>query len=85
MNKKELIQNEIDRVNQVNIPPSEEINAFLKTKGDTLLSTGVKLSELIKRPELSYQELYFIDKDRPYLPDDVKDEVNIQIKRFVFL
>lgn len=80
LTKKRLIENEIERVNNTNISPSDEINSLLEERGGSPLSTGVKLSELIKRPELSYEDLDFIDEKRPVLTDDVREQVNIQIK-----
>lgn len=80
LEKKDLIAKEIDRVVNVNVPPSDDVNRFIEKKGGSLLSTGAKLSELIKRPELNYEDLAFADEKRPVLPDDVKEQVNIQIK-----
>mgnify|MGYP003195679381 CR=1 FL=1 len=80
VNKKETVEKEIERVLHVNIGPSDEINKFIEERGGSVLTTGIKLSELIKRPELNYDDLAFVDKDRPELPDDVREQVNIQIK-----
>ncbi len=80
LTKKKLIENEIERVNNTNISPSDDINSLLEERGGSPLSTGVKLSDLIKRPELSYEDLDFIDEKRPILADDVREQVNIQIK-----
>lgn len=80
LEKKVLIEKEIERVINVNVPPSEDVNSFIEKRGGSLLSTGAKLSELIKRPELNYEDLAFTDVNRPVLPDDVKEQVNIQIK-----
>jgi len=78
--KKQLIDKEIERVRNINVPPGKEINTFISERGGSEISTGVKLSDLIKRPELSYEDLDFIDKERPALPIDVVEQVNIQIK-----
>ncbi len=78
--KRELIDKEIERVRNINISPSKEINDFIAERGGSEISTGVKLSDLIKRPELSYDELSFIDKERPVLTPDIVEQVNIQIK-----
>lgn len=80
LEKKVLIEKEIERVINVNVPPSEDVNSFIEKRGGSLLSTGAKLSELIKRPELNYEDLAFTDVNRPVLPNDVKEQVNIQIK-----
>ena len=78
--KEEAIQKEIERVSGVNVSPSAEINAFLESKNSTILETGAKLIELIRRPELSYQELAFADRERPELSEDIVEQVNIEIK-----
>ena len=78
--KKRLIDEEIKRVERTNIPPSEEVNAFLKRNGSTQISTGIKLAELLRRPELSYEALAEVDKDRPSLARSVTTTVAIQIK-----
>lgn len=78
--KKELIEGEIARIGGVNVPPSEEVNELLARHGASPIATGVKLADLIRRPELDYFALAKIDKARPPLPEDVAEEVNIQIK-----
>jgi tRNA uridine 5-carboxymethylaminomethyl modification enzyme len=78
--KKRLIEEEIKRVERTNIPPSEEVNAFLKRNGSTEISTGIKLAELLRRPELTYELLGEIDKDRPTLHRSVTTTVAITIK-----
>ncbi|MBE7047499.1 MAG: tRNA uridine-5-carboxymethylaminomethyl(34) synthesis enzyme MnmG [Ruminococcaceae bacterium] len=80
LEKKRLIEEEIDRVEHTNIGPSEETNNLLSSLGSTPLKTGVKLSELIKRPELDYEVLCPIDKNRPELDKYIKEQVHIQIK-----
>lgn len=78
--KEKAIRKEIERVSGVNVSPSAEINAFLEGKNSTILETGAKLIELIRRPELSYQELAFVDRGRPELSEDIIEQVNIEIK-----
>ena len=80
LEKKKLIEEEIDRINRTNIPPSAEVNALLAEHGSTAITTGIKLSELLRRPELSYEVLGAIDKDRPHLPSAVCRTVEISIK-----
>ena len=80
MYKEDAIQKEIQRVSSVNISPTAEINSFLEEKNSTLLDTGSKLIDLIRRPELSYQELAFVDTERPALNEDISEQVNIEIK-----
>jgi len=78
--KKKIIEDEIDRLKKTTIAPSEKVNKFLIEHGSSPISTGVKLSELLKRPELSYEALREIDPQRPDLPRSVKEEVEIEIK-----
>ena len=80
LEKKQSIEKEIKRVNGVNIAPSEKVNVLLTSLGTAGLSTGAKLSELIRRPELTYDLLAPIDEARPELSDEVREQVNIQIK-----
>jgi tRNA uridine 5-carboxymethylaminomethyl modification enzyme len=80
LEKKELIAREIERVEKTNIPPSEDVNAFLAAQGSTSISTGIKLGELLRRPELTYDALAEIDKERPSLPRAIRTTVAIQIK-----
>ncbi len=79
-NKIKLIDEEIERVKGVNIGTNEQVQKLLLENGSTELLTGVTLAELIKRPELSYELLAPIDKHRPELPWDVKQQVNINLK-----
>ena len=79
-NKIKLIDEEIERVKGVNIGTNEQVQKLLLENGSTELLTGVTLAELIKRPELSYELLAPIDKHRPELPWDVRQQVNINLK-----
>ena len=78
--KQELIAKEMDRVKHVNIGANAKVQAFLDAHGSTPLSTGVKLSDLICRPELDYDQLAELDPGREALPYDVREQVNINIK-----
>ena len=81
LNKKiALIEKEIDRVKHTNIAPSSEINSFLESKETAALKTGCKLADLIRRPQLGYSMLAPFDKDREDLPEDVQEQVELQIK-----
>ena len=80
LEKKRLIEDEIKRVERTNVPPSDEVNAFLRENGSTELSTGIKLAELLRRPELTYEALGRIDAERPALPRSVTTTVAIMIK-----
>ena len=78
--KEELIKEEIARVAKVHIGANKEVQALLESFGSIPLNTGVTLTELIRRPELDYEKLAPIDKNRPKLPYDVREQVNINIK-----
>ena len=80
LNKEKLIAREIERVNHTNIGTSEDVQHLLDSCGSTRLTSGTTLAELIRRPELSYDKLGEIDADRPELPWDVAEQVNINIK-----
>ena len=78
--KMQAIDEEIERVSAVRINGTKEINEFLENTGSTPLLSPVSLNELIRRPELSYQQLAPIDPKRPELSDDIQEQVNIQIR-----
>ena len=78
--KLRLVDEEIDRVWHVNLGPSKELNAYLEEMGTEPLSSGIKLAQLIRRPQLSYEGLKFVDPNRPELPEQVKEQVELQIK-----
>lgn len=80
LDKKAAIEAEIERVESVHIGASQKVQAFLKAHGSTELKSGITLSELIKRPELSYQQLEELDTRRPPVSDEVAEQVNIQLK-----
>ena len=81
LNKKiALIEKEIDRVKHTNIAPSSEINLFLESMDTAALKTGCKLADLIRRPQLGYSMLAPFDKDREDMPEDVQEQVELQIK-----
>lgn len=77
MNKAE---EEIKRVRKLNIAPSENLNSFLEKKGTSPISTGCKLADLIRRPQLGYDILKEFDESRPDLSDEVREQVELQIK-----
>ena len=78
--KKEDIQKEIERIKTTTIKPTKEINEFLEKYNSSTISNGVKLADLLKRSELTYENLSEIDKERPELPLETQKEVEIQIK-----
>ena len=80
LDKKQKIEAEKKRLEETIVRPTEEVNEFLKNQGTSELTTGSKLSELLKRAEISYASLATIDKDRPELGEQVKEEVEIQVK-----
>ena len=67
-------------MSRVNIGTSDQVQELLRSFGSTPLSSGTTLAELIRRPELSYEKLEEIDKERPDIPISVKEQVNINIK-----
>lgn len=71
---------EIGRLNTAFLAPGEEINALLESAGTAPLSTGIRLSELIKRPQVSYDMLAPFDKERPPLSRSVREKVEVEIK-----
>ena len=80
LKKEKEIEEEIKRVEHTNIGANEKVQAFLENHGSTLLKSGTTLGELIRRPELNYEELAEIDEARPKLREDVQEQVNIEIK-----
>ena len=78
--KETAIQNEIDRLKNTVIGANKEVQAFLTAHNSSLLKTGASLSELMCRPELSYDDLSEIDTDRKDLPREVIEQVEIEIK-----
>ena len=80
LKKKENIEKEKERLSKLVVKPTEEVNKFLVEQGTSALSTGTKMSELLKRPELSYAKLGKIDKNRPKLSLQEQEEVEIQVK-----
>ncbi len=80
LKKKEDIENEINRVENTSVGPTDKVLKLLEKYGSTPITTGVKLSELIRRPELSYEAIAPIDEKREELDKYTKEQVNIQIK-----
>lgn len=80
LKKEKLIEEEIDRLNNTLIGATSEVQMLLEKNESTALKTGTTLGELIRRPELSYEIIEPIDKNRKTLPRDVIQQVNINIK-----
>ncbi len=78
--KERLIEEEVARVKEINIGARKEVQELLESYGSIPLSNGIKLVDLIRRPELDYDKLAPIDPERPVLSDEVREEVNIYIK-----
>ena len=80
LRKEEAIQKEIERTEHATIGGTPEVQKLLEEKESTLLKSGTTIAELIRRPELNYKVLAPIDKERPELPEDVCEQVEINIK-----
>lgn len=78
--KKNLLEEELQRLKEVKINPTSDVNEFIVSLGSTELKTGVTLAELIRRPELNYQVLAPLDPERPELPRSITLEVETEIK-----
>lgn len=75
-----LTEQEIERVSKTNISPCTKLNDFLEERGTSALATGCKISDLIRRPQINYNDLAEFDPERPELPWDVCEQVELQIK-----
>ena len=78
--KERMIQEEIERVEHATVGGSAEVQSLLESLNSTLLKSGTTIAELIRRPDLNYKVLAPIDKERPELPEDVCEQVEINIK-----
>lgn len=80
LNKKNIIEEEIARLKSISINPKEEINSKLVDLGSTPLKTGLSLHDLLRRPELTYENTIILDAERPEIPREFYLEVETQIK-----
>ena len=80
LEKKSKIEQEKERLRKTVVKPSEKVNEFLENHNSTPITTGVKLADLLKRTELTYENLKEIDENRPEIDDSIGNEVQIQIK-----
>ena len=80
INKERIIAEECRRLENTYAGATDEVNAFLDQFGSTHLVSGMSLAELLKRPELDYEKLAAIDKNRPAIPADAAEQVNISLK-----
>lgn len=78
--KQEQIKAEIRRIKGKTISPSDELNALLREKGTAEISVGVKMADLIRRPQISYDDLEPFDDDRKLLSYEVREQVGLQIE-----
>lgn len=78
--KKELIKSELKRIESTGLAPSEELNKVLVSRGTSAMTTGARLIDLIRRPQLGYEKLKPFDKTRPDYPDSVFEQVEIEVK-----
>ena len=78
--KLEQIDRELARLRKTTISPSEELNALLVSRGTSAMTTGQRETELIRRPQLGYDDLAPFDPERPQLPRAVREQVEIEIK-----
>ena len=80
LNKKKKIEKEVERLKNINLKPTKKLNDFLIKYNTTPVNTGIKLSDLLKRTQLTYQILGEIDENRPKIGKDIAEEVEIIIK-----
>ena len=80
LNKQQLIKEEMKRVEETTIHISDELQTLLVSRGTSPLDKGIKLVELIKRPQLSYEILTPFDTERPDLPKEIFEQVEIELK-----
>lgn len=78
--KQEQKRAELKRVQSTTLPPSEELNQILVSRGTSPLSTGAKLADLLKRPQVSYQDLTAVDWGRPKYSTAIFEAVEIELK-----
>lgn len=78
--KQTLVEKEIQRLKSTVIAPSQKTNSFLEAKGSALISTGITLFDLLKRPEITYEDLKTVDPDRVDLQDRINEQISINIK-----
>lgn len=78
--KQELIKQEMNRVKTLSIPLSDKLQSMLVSRGTAELKTGCKMIELLRRPQISYEDLIPFDTERPDLPSEIFEQVEISIK-----
>ncbi len=78
--KKKMIDAEVARLSKIVYPPSKEVNEFLTNLSSTPITTGIHANDLLKRPEVTYEKMSVLDPERPDLPKEVAEQVEISIK-----
>ncbi|WP_027422563.1 tRNA uridine-5-carboxymethylaminomethyl(34) synthesis enzyme MnmG [Lachnobacterium bovis] len=78
--KSKMIEDEIERINNVKIGANKKVQEFLERHNSIPLNTGVSLADLMRRPELGYESLAELDPERVELPEEVKNQVEINVK-----
>ncbi len=78
--KREKIEAEVERLHKKILGCTPELNQFLESQGSTPVKSGISLYELLKRPEITYESLAAVDRERAVLPEEVLEQVNIQVK-----
>ncbi len=78
--KREKIEAEVERLHKKILGCTLELNQFLESQGSTPVRSGISLYELLKRPEITYESLAAVDRERAVLPEEVLEQVNIQVK-----
>lgn len=80
LGKVDSVEKEIKRLESVIFTPTEGLQSFLDSMGSTRIKTGIRATELLRRPEITYQALSRVDEKMPILPHDVAEQVEIQVK-----
>lgn len=80
LKKCEIKQNEMNRIKKVVISPSEKLNKFLVSRGTSKINSGVKLVDLIKRPQISYNSLKIFDESRPDIDEQILEQIETEIR-----
>lgn len=79
LDKKEMIEKEIERLENMYLPPSEAVLSFLESRNSTAIKSGIKVTELLRRPEISYESLAEVC-ELPELPRSVREQVEVAVK-----
>ena len=80
LKKQELINEEMKRVQNLSVPLTDELQEILESRGTAPLKTGCKMIELLRRPQIGYADLKSVDNERPDLPEEIFEQVEISVK-----